>query len=173
MKKCLECENLLKGQQNKFCSNACKQRNHWKRVKTQPNTYHSQTLRGYRRKMILIEYFGGCCQNCGYDKNLAALEFHHLYNKSFQLDLRTLSNNSLEVLFEESKKCKLLCSNCHKELHNPEMLKENISKIIGDSLEKSNDVKWINSVKPKLTNMVIPSQAGDASSEGVETSGGV
>ena len=173
MKKCIECENLLTGQQVKYCSNKCKQKNHWKRVKTQTNTYHSQTMRGYRRKMILIKHFGGCCQNCGYNKNIAALEFHHLHDKSFQLDIRNLSNNSIKVLYEESKKCKLLCSNCHRELHNPEMSKENIFNIIGDSLEKSKDAKWINSVKPKSYDKAIPSQAENTFSEGVETSGEV
>lgn len=173
MKNCLECKKILIGQQTKFCSNVCKQKNHWKKVKIQTNTYHSQTIRGYRRKMLLIEYFGGCCQECGYSKNLAALEFHHLHNKSFQLDLRTLSNNSIRVLFDEAKKCKLLCSNCHRELHNSEMSKENISNIVGDSLEKSKDAKWINSVKPKSLDKAIPSQAGNTFFEGVETSGEV
>ena len=29
-------------------------------------------------KVIQVEYKGGCCQNCGYDKCIDALEFHHL-----------------------------------------------------------------------------------------------
>lgn len=171
MKNCIICEKKLTGQQSKFCSNTCKQKDHWHKIKKQTNTYHSQTIRGLRRKTLLIEYFGGCCEKCGYNKNLAALEFHHIKNKSFQLDMRTLSNNSINVLYEESKKCMLLCANCHRELHNPEMLKNNIPNIIGDSLEKFKDVKWMNSVKPKSKDMVIPSQAKSILLEGVETSG--
>jgi predicted HNH restriction endonuclease len=44
--------------------------------------------------------------------------------KSFQLDLRSLSNRRWSVITEEAKKCILLCSNCHAELHNPGCLME-------------------------------------------------
>ncbi len=59
---------------------------------------------------------------CGYDKNYAALEFHHKVpiEKLFQLDLRSLSNRSWDAILEEAKKCQLLCSNCHAEYHNPD-----------------------------------------------------
>ena len=65
---------------------------------------------------------GGSCISCGYDKNTSALEFHHRVpaDKSFQLDLRSLSNRSWANILSEVKKCDLLCSNCHKELHNPD-----------------------------------------------------
>jgi predicted HNH restriction endonuclease len=68
----------------------------------------------------------GSCKNCGYSKNHAALEFHHvdLSTKSFQLDLRSLSNRRWSVIVEEAKKCILLCSNCHAELHNPDCTME-------------------------------------------------
>ena len=61
---------------------------------------------------------------CGYSKNFAALEFHHLdpVSKSFQLDLRSLSNRRWSAVLEESDKCILLCSNCHAEWHNPKCL---------------------------------------------------
>ena len=60
---------------------------------------------------------------CGYSKNFAALEFHHLdpVSKSFQLDLRSLSNRRWSAVLEESDKCILLCSNCHAEWHNPQV----------------------------------------------------
>lgn len=47
--------------------------------------------------MELIESRGGKCEVCGYDKNIAALEFHHINpdEKEFQLDMRHLSNTSL------------------------------------------------------------------------------
>lgn len=43
----------------------------------------------------------------------------------------------------------------------------------GDSLERSKDAKWMNSVKPNSKDKAIPNQAEDTSSEGVETSGEV
>ena len=65
----------------------------------------------------------------GYDRNLAALEFHHRDSrtKQFQLDLRSLSNRSWQVIAAEAAKCVLVCSNCHKEIHNPQASKEIIS----------------------------------------------
>ena len=60
---------------------------------------------------------GGKCVRCGYDRCLKALEFHHLdpSKKDF-----TISNDHFKLLeaIEESKKCILICSNCHRELHD-------------------------------------------------------
>lgn len=60
---------------------------------------------------------GGKCARCGYNKCLKALEFHHLdpSKKDF-----TISNDHfrLKEAIEESEKCILICSNCHKELHD-------------------------------------------------------
>jgi hypothetical protein len=64
---------------------------------------------------------GGRCSRCGYGANYSAMEFHHSNPrlKSFALDLRSLSNRRWEAIVVEAKKCELLCSNCHKEHHNP------------------------------------------------------
>ena len=60
---------------------------------------------------------GGACIKCGYNKCIKALEFHHI--DPAQKDF-TISNDhfKLKDAVEESKKCVLLCSNCHKELHD-------------------------------------------------------
>ena len=72
--------------------------------------------------MELIRLKGAKCEYCGYNKNYAALEFHHPnpYEKNFQLDIRTLSNRRWDAVIIEAKKCLLLCSNCHAEEHNPD-----------------------------------------------------
>lgn len=122
-KSCVTCSNILQGNQQKYCSNACKQKAHWYSFKLQPNTYHSQTKRALSRKLKYIEYLGGKCSSCGYCKNIAALEFNHLdtSKKSFNIDSRKLSNTNESVLLNEVEKCNLLCSNCHREYHNPEL----------------------------------------------------
>lgn len=65
----------------------------------------------------LKESKGGKCIKCGYDRCIKALEFHHL--DPTQKDF-TISNENfkLKEAVEESKKCILICSNCHKELHD-------------------------------------------------------
>jgi hypothetical protein len=133
-KKCVICDTSLNGKQKKYCSNACKQKHHWVRIKEQSNTYHSQTIRAYKRKMILIEMSGGCCNKCSYKKNISALQFHHRNpsEKEFQLELRQLSNRNWDTILKEHAKCDLLCGNCHSEHHNPEMDYENIKLIINN-----------------------------------------
>ena len=64
---------------------------------------------------------GGKCSHCHYSKNLSALAFHHLGKKEFKLDVRSLSNRKIEPIRKEIAKCKLLCHNCHAEVHNPSL----------------------------------------------------
>jgi len=118
MAKCVQCGHQLSGRQTKYCSRECK--NEFNNVQYQ--SYLAQQSRGKKRKLELIELLGGCCTACGYDKNYAALEFHHKEpgEKAFSLDLRSLSNRKFELILEEVKKCNLVCSNCHTEIHNPD-----------------------------------------------------
>lgn len=68
-------------------------------------------------KAILVKEAGGRCQVCGYDRYVGALQFHHLdpEAKEFSLSVRGLTR-SLEKAREESRKCVLLCANCHAEV---------------------------------------------------------
>jgi hypothetical protein len=149
MKKCIVCESELSGQKKMYCSNNCKQKHHWHRVKEQSNTYHSQTIRAYYRKLELISLAGGSCKNCGYNKNMAALEFHHRdpNGKDGGLDSRTLANRSVEYIVSEFEKCDLLCSNCHRETHNEELDLHNLSNIIKKI--KENPLEIVRNGKPK------------------------
>lgn len=68
------------------------------------------------RKGILVEYKGGKCEECGYDKCNAALDFHH--RDPFQKDftISTSRKRTLDELKKEVDKCSLLCANCHREV---------------------------------------------------------
>ena len=53
------------------------------------------------------------CDNCGYNKQSAVLEFHHLHDKKKQIsDMWLHGKTSIK---EEITKCELLCANCHRE----------------------------------------------------------
>jgi 5-methylcytosine-specific restriction endonuclease McrA len=69
-----------------------------------------------RTKIKLIEYMGGKCCVCGYDKCVGALQFHHKNpnEKDFTISGKTLSFDRLK---NEVDKCMLVCSNCHAEIH--------------------------------------------------------
>lgn len=115
------------------CSNACKQKYYYQK-QSEENTYHYQYKRAIERKLYLVNLRGGKCQRCPYDKNISALEFHHINpkEKKFQLDLRTIGNKSFDLILKEFEKCELLCANCHREYHHPELSKEKTSLIIID-----------------------------------------
>lgn len=68
-------------------------------------------------KRLLVEEAGGACRLCGYDRSVAALQFHHLdpKEKAFSLSHRGVTL-SLEAARAEAAKCVLLCANCHAEV---------------------------------------------------------
>lgn len=75
-----------------------------------------------RRRVIkekAVDYKGGKCEKCGYDKCIAALEFHHLdpEQKDFSISMQGVSR-AWEKVKKELDKCILVCSNCHREIHH-------------------------------------------------------
>ena len=103
------------------------------------NNYKNQKIRGLKRKYEAMILKGGKCEICGYNKNIAALEFHHIdpNTKKFQLDMRHFSNTTLETLKQELDKCILICANCHRELHNKNLTFNNVKNIIINSNKES------------------------------------
>lgn len=78
----------------------------------------SVTKRRQKTKEELVNYKGGKCEICGYDKCIAALEFHHINPEEKEFGIgRSGVTRSLKILKKEIDKCMLLCSNCHKEIH--------------------------------------------------------
>ena len=74
-----------------------------------------------RRKKIrqaAVEYKGGRCERCGYNKCLDALEFHHkdAKGKDFSISEKGYTRSWAKVK-SELDKCELLCANCHREVH--------------------------------------------------------
>ena len=70
-------------------------------------------------KKTFIEYKGGECKKCGYNKCQAALSFHHLdkSTKLFEISSNTKIFRSILDINKEIKteldKCDILCMNCH------------------------------------------------------------
>jgi hypothetical protein len=70
-----------------------------------------------RLKKRAVDYLGGKCVICGYDKYVGSMVFHHREeNKSFGVSGHG-NTRSWKRVVEELKKCDLLCLNCHSELH--------------------------------------------------------
>lgn len=72
------------------------------------------------RKQRIVYTMGGQCALCGYNKNIQALEMHHIdpQEKDFTFS-DTKKYHTWEELSIEMQKCVLLCANCHREIHYP------------------------------------------------------
>lgn len=71
-------------------------------------------------KHLLVQYKGGKCVECGYDKCEGALHFHHVNpaEKDFTLStVRPGPNFNMADMYKEADKCVLLCANCHFKKH--------------------------------------------------------
>lgn len=79
-----------------------------------------RNFEAYQRRLALkqraVDFLGGKCHICGYDKCPAAFDFHHTdpRTKDFSISERTVWSAALEV---ELHKTVLLCANCHREVH--------------------------------------------------------
>jgi 5-methylcytosine-specific restriction endonuclease McrA len=86
---------------------------------------------------MAIEYKGGCCQECGYNRCFEALEFHHLEptQKDSGISQKGYAR-SWEKVKNEIEKCVLLCANCHREFHSGKLQLSQVTVI-----EKSDEFK--------------------------------
>ena len=115
---CVFCNISTLTTRKKYCSQICSQKSRWEKSK---NTHKiSRKNRGLNRKNQMIIYKGGKCENCGYNKCIRALTFHHKNKKekSFTLDQRNMSQKPFVDIQKEVDKCSLLCFNCHMEYHH-------------------------------------------------------
>lgn len=78
--------------------------------------------RGRQQKIDLVNHMGGECMDCGYNKNYAAFDFHHLDETKKDPDFKGIRYWSFERAALELGNCVLLCSNCHRERHNPDFI---------------------------------------------------
>jgi protein-arginine kinase activator protein McsA len=68
-----------------------------------------------KRKWFFELKKGLKCEICGFN-HPAALDFHHIDPTQKKFGISINKHNKKEVL-EEIKKCKILCSNCHRIEH--------------------------------------------------------
>ena len=113
---------LSKQKQNIFCSYGC--RNKYYTKERHPELFQrikrnrsSDQKRIRNKKERAVIYKGGKCKNCGYDKCIAALDFHHVNPEEKVYEVKYLMSRRWDLIKEEIDKCILLCANCHREEH--------------------------------------------------------
>ena len=92
-------------------------------LKKKKNYYSFNSARR-KLKQKLVEYKGGKCEICGYDKCIDALEFHHLNPSEKEFTICSGDYKSFEKAKKEADKCILVCANCHREIHFQENLEK-------------------------------------------------
>jgi hypothetical protein len=95
-------EYIINSQNKKIC----------KKCRVENSIKHRQNL-----KEKAIQYKGGCCVLCGYNKCIQALEFHHLDPNEKDFTISETNSIGWEKLKKEIDKCILVCANCHREIH--------------------------------------------------------
>jgi hypothetical protein len=81
--------------------------------------------RGQINKLKCIELMGGKCSLCG-EKNPIKLTFHHKNKEDKEHEMNLLLQRKFSSIIEEIKKCILLCSNCHREIHSQDIKPKSI-----------------------------------------------
>ncbi|MDE2022470.1 MAG: helix-turn-helix domain-containing protein [Patescibacteria group bacterium] len=81
-------------------------------------TLAKQTEKTKRLKKQAVEYKGGKCCVCGYNRCFRALDFHHTNGEEKEFSIGQRQGNSFESIKAELDKCILVCKNCHAELHD-------------------------------------------------------
>lgn len=106
-----EFETIKNGYTRKYCFDCVPQYKLGDRKQQQ----EAMNVKHRKIKAYLVEYKGGKCELCGYNKCIDALHFHHPDdNKEFGI---SATFHSIEDYKKEVDKCRLLCSNCHAEEH--------------------------------------------------------
>ncbi len=93
---------------------------HGRKVKCKKCFHLEDAKIGIAKKRRAIEFLGGQCCKCGYDRYYGALEFHHIDPKEKDKDWTQLRNWGWYRIEQELKKCALVCANCHREIHAKE-----------------------------------------------------
>lgn len=72
----------------------------------------NEKLRLELRK-ILLSFLKKGCVICG-EKDLAVLDFDHLYDKKYSVAKIASNCFSIKKVLNEIEKCQILCANCHR-----------------------------------------------------------
>lgn len=104
----------------------------------------SEKVKRWRKrfKNKIVEWMGGGCAVCGYNKCQSSLALHHIDPSKKEISFGSVRANpkNWDKIVSELKKCVLVCHNCHNEIH------EGITEIPNEYI-KFDEVKYGNYIK--------------------------
>lgn len=121
IKKCKICEaefeTLPNGHSRQYCFECSPSTEKGEKDNRKEEQVHHKTTIRQAMKKQAVKLKGGKCERCGYDKCIAALDFHHLDPNEKEHKIGNGNTTSWEKYLKEVEKCILLCANCHREEH--------------------------------------------------------
>lgn len=86
--------------------------NEQKRNPVRLKAYYLKRNKELKEKFVILA--GGKCHRCGFDKSIAAMDFHHVYPSEKKYNPASLIYGAnFEKTWLELDKCCMLCANCH------------------------------------------------------------
>lgn len=118
--------------------------------------HNYESVRSYRQrnKIKAIDYKGGKCEICGYDKSNWSLEFHHTDPNNKDFNISSKSHFNWDKIKIELDKCILVCKNCHGEIHELEYNRRVCQRSDGEA--DNFEVTGSNPVSPTLALVLAP-----------------
>lgn len=80
------------------------------------NNYRA--LKRRENKTKAVQYMGGSCHNCKAVLPDCCFDFHHIDPSTINDVPSTILHCSWKRILEELTKCIMVCSNCHRIIHN-------------------------------------------------------
>lgn len=122
-------EFKIPDEESKVCSNCGVKKHMLKYEKGHNQCYlcrrRKKNNRHYKMVREILEESGRkyACEECGYDENVSAIQFHHRDEKEKSTSISELKkrNSSKEKITKELVKCDVLCATCHAAVHNPHL----------------------------------------------------
>ena len=130
-------------------------------------------VRRFTLKQKSVDYKGGKCEKCGYNRCTRALSFHHINAVEKDFTLSSKHCYAWKRIQAELDKCILLCANCHMEAHNqmeakteeskfwtPRQLStvSNICEKCGGKKTKKASIRFCHNCMPIKTKIVWPTK---------------
>lgn len=109
---CLVCVAPI-GHGLKYCSKQC--RDEIRPEKLTKAEIQKRYRNGVKRRAV--EYKGGKCIVCDYNRCLRGLEFHHLDPTKKDFQISRANPIAWDKIETELDKCVLVCCRCHREIH--------------------------------------------------------